>query len=212
MGGSVQALVREAGRIARMDGQRPFAGRAPGTARVNPDPFSDVKTDLMVDFALGEAFSAHAEEGGVPRRVQAEQLAGMNGCTPSRRGEPRSGESSRPYSQLKQKGHRETGPFVLVADNLIMPVMGVARRRSGDSAGLVWGSCVKVEINSATRNMLHSCQSFMLHVQGFMGKCIDCATCCVMVPVRESVLYSTICFKTKKCIGMVTANGFGRVS
>ena len=66
MGGSVRALVREAGRIARMDGQRPFAGRAPGTARVNPDPFSDVKTDLMVDFALGEEFSAHAEKGGVP--------------------------------------------------------------------------------------------------------------------------------------------------
>ena len=133
-------------------------------------------------FCFGEAFSAHAEEGGErPRRVQAEQFAGMNGCRPSRRGEPRSGESSRPYSQLKQKGRRETGPFVLVADNLIMPVMGVARRRSGDSAGLVWGSSLEAEINSATRNMLHSYQSFMLHVQGLMGKCIDCATCCVMV-------------------------------
>ncbi len=63
-------------------------------------------------------------KGERPRRVQAEQFAGMNGCRPSRRGEPRSGESSRPYSQLKQKGRRETGPFVLVADNLIMPVMG----------------------------------------------------------------------------------------
>jgi len=151
-------------------------------------------------------------EGENPRRVRAEQLAGMNGRRPPRRGEPRSGESSRPYSQLKQKGRRETGPFVLVADNLILPVMGVARRRSGDAAGLVWGSSLKAEINSATRNMLHLHQSFMLHVQGLMGKCIDCATCCVMVWARESVFYSTICFKTKKCIGMVTANGFGRVS
>ncbi len=196
-----------------MDGQRPSAGRAPGTARVAPDPFSDVKTDLMAGFLLwGSIFRSRGRGGECPRRVQAEQLAGMNGCRPSRRGEPRSGESSRPYSQLKQKGRRETGPFVLVADNLIMPVMGVARRRSGDAAGLVWGSSLKAEINSATRNMLHLHQSFMLHVQGLMGKCIDCATCCVMVPARESVFYSTICFKTKKCIGMVTANGFGRVS
>lgn len=63
-------------------------------------------------------------EGENPRRVRAEQLAGMSGCRLPRRGEPRRGESSRPYSQLKQKGRRETGPFVLVANNLIMPVMG----------------------------------------------------------------------------------------
>lgn len=126
MGGSVRAQVREAGRIARMDGQRPSAGRAPGTARVAPDPSSDVRTGQMVGFLLwGSIFrSCGRGRGEGPRRVQAEQFAGMNGCRPSRRGEPRSGESSRPYSQLKQKGRRETGPFVLVADNLIMPVMG----------------------------------------------------------------------------------------
>ncbi|WP_231504399.1 hypothetical protein, partial [Aeromonas dhakensis] len=49
-GGLVRALVRQAGRTARLDGQRPPAGRAPGMARVNPDPSSDVKTDPMVGF------------------------------------------------------------------------------------------------------------------------------------------------------------------
>lgn len=176
-------MIRQASREVRLDGLRQHARRASGMARVAPDPPSDVRTGQMVGFLLwGSIFrSCGRGRGECPRRVQAEQLAGMNGCRPSRRGEPRSGESPRPYSQLKQKGRRETGPFVLVADNLIMPVMGVARRRSGDSAGLVWGSSLEAEINSATRNMLHLHQSFMLHVQGLMGKCIDCATCCVMV-------------------------------
>ncbi len=175
MGGSVRALVRQAGRIARRAIARDGASQSRPILRCQNRPDGRF-------FALGKSHQLMSKrEGENPCLVQAEQLAGMNGRRPPRRGEPRSGESSRPYSQLKQKGRRETGPFVLVADNLILPVMGVARRRSGDAAGLVWGSSLKVEINSATRNMLHLHQSFMLHVQGLMGKCIDCATCCVMV-------------------------------
>ncbi|WP_256744832.1 hypothetical protein, partial [Aeromonas hydrophila] len=60
-GGSVRALVRQVGRIAHLDGQRLPAGRAPGMARVNPDPSPILKNRPDGRFfVLGAAISVLA--------------------------------------------------------------------------------------------------------------------------------------------------------
>ena len=66
-------------------------------------------------FALGKRYQLMSKrEGENPRRVRAEQLAAMNGRRPPRRGEPRSGESSLPYRQIKQKAPSKDGAFCFI--------------------------------------------------------------------------------------------------
>lgn len=93
-GGAVRALVRQAGRIARLDGQGPPAGRAPWMARVNPDPAFRFKNRPDGRFfALGKNYPLMSKkEGENPHRIQTEQLAAMKDHRPPRRGEPSSGE------------------------------------------------------------------------------------------------------------------------
>ena len=102
-GGAVRALVRQAGRIVRLDGQRPPAGRAPWMARVNPDPACRLKNRPDGRFfALGKNYPFMSKrEGENPHRVRAEQLAAMKDRRPPRRGEQCTGESSFPHRQTK---------------------------------------------------------------------------------------------------------------
>ena len=69
-------MIRQASREVRLDGQRPPAGRAPGTARVAPDPPSDVKTDLMVGFLLWGKHFPLTRKRGAPVGFKQSSLPG----------------------------------------------------------------------------------------------------------------------------------------
>lgn len=114
-GGAVLALVRQAGRIVRLDDQRPPAGRAPWMARVNSDPAYRLKNRPDGRFfALRKNYPFMSKrEGENPHRVRAEQLAVMNGRRPPEGVSHVVANDPSLITKQSKRAYRKTGPFTL---------------------------------------------------------------------------------------------------
>ena len=78
MGCSVLTLVRQGGRTAPLDSRRLPAGRAPGTARVNPDPAPNYKEPTSGSvFCFPDRLPAHATRGKPTLSPGADKATGL---------------------------------------------------------------------------------------------------------------------------------------
>lgn len=111
-------LVRQAGRIAHLDGQRPPAGRAPWMARVNPDPSPILKNRPDGRFfALGKNYPPMSKRGREnSHRVRAGQLAVMNGRSPPEGVSHAVANDPSLITKQRKRAYRKIGPFTLSAE------------------------------------------------------------------------------------------------